>query len=119
MKSIKRGRGPSMMQGAGSIFAAVFGVIWIGIAVNVGAPPLFLLFGICFVGMAIVQAVYNFKNAAGKQRFSEYDIVDSREEGDPLDTYLKQDEGFCPYCGEAVKSDYVFCRKCGKKLEEL
>ena len=142
MKSIKRGRGPSMMQGAGSVFAAIFGVLWTIMAASMGTPPIFALFGVCFIGMAVIQAIYNFKNASSDQRFSEFDIVDSREEGDPLDAYLKRDEpqpnlsqadetessggglpqsldgGFCPYCGEAVKSDYVFCRKCGKKLQE-
>ena len=143
MKSIKRGRGPSMMQGAGSVFAAIFGVLWTIMAASMGAPPIFALFGVCFIGIAVIQAIYNFKNASSDQRFSEFDIVDSREEGDPLDAYLKRDEskpnlsqadetessgdglpqsldgGFCPYCGEAVNSDYVFCRKCGKKLQKL
>ncbi len=139
MKSIKRGRGPSMMQGAGSIFAAVFGVLWTVMAVSMGAPAIFALFGVCFIGIAVVQAVYNFKNASGGERFSEFDIVDSREEGDPIDSYFKKadrkadkaapensaldgsasedsGDGFCPYCGEPVKADYAFCRKCGKKL---
>lgn len=135
MKSIKRGRGPSMMQGAGSVFAAVFGVLWTIMAVSMGAPAIFALFGVCFIGIAVVQAVYNFKNASGGERFSEFDIVDSREEGDPMDSYFKKPDevslehsvpdgsdpgdsegGFCPYCGEPVKADYAFCRKCGKKL---
>ena len=92
MKSIKRGRGPSMMQGAGSIFAAVFGVLWTVMAVSMGAPVIFALFGVCFIGIAVVQAVYNFKNASGGERFSEFDIVDSREEGDRILILRKQME---------------------------
>lgn len=42
MKSIKPGRGPSAMGAAGSIIAAVFGLIWTGAAVSMGAPIFFL-----------------------------------------------------------------------------
>ena len=49
MKSIKRGRGPSMMNGLGSLFVSVFGVIWTIAAASMGAPWFFPLFGICFV----------------------------------------------------------------------
>lgn len=46
MKSVKPGRGPSMMGGFGGIFAAIFGVFWIGGAASIGAPAPFLLFGV-------------------------------------------------------------------------
>lgn len=84
MKSIKPGRGPSAMGAMGSIVAAVFGLIWTGAAVSMGAPIFFPLFGVVFVIMGIVQAVYNFKNATSENRYSEFDIVDSQEEPDPL-----------------------------------
>lgn len=84
MKSVKPGRGPSMMNAAGSIFAILFGIIWTAIAMSSGAPFFFSLFGICFIGLAVVQAVYNFKNATGKNRYSAFDIVDEGEENDPL-----------------------------------
>ena len=76
MKSIKPGRGPSAMGAMGSIVAAVFGLIWTGAAVSMGAPIFFPLFGVVFVIMGIVQAVYNFKNATSENRYSEFDIVD-------------------------------------------
>ena len=44
MKSIKPGRGPSMMGGLGSIFAGVFGVIWTMAAVQMGACLLYTSF---------------------------------------------------------------------------
>lgn len=84
MKSVKPGRGPSMMNAAGSIFAILFGIIWTAIAMSSGASFFFSLFGICFIGLAVVQAVYNFKNATGKNRYSAFDIVDEDEENDPL-----------------------------------
>lgn len=134
MKSIKPGRGPSMMGGVVSIAIGIFGVIWTIGAASIGGGP-FALFGVVFVIVAIVQAVYHFKNATNKNRYSSFDIVDGNEEPDPLNrrygesneaadyeqpeawTYEgKRDSSFCPYCGAKVEEEYVFCNKCGKKL---
>lgn len=127
MKSIKRGRGPSMMGGAVGIFMIGFGVVWTVIAMQ--ASPVFALFGVFWTGIAIVQTIYNFKNATGENRYSEYDITDSDEETDPfnerfgkqsdvhktIDTDETESE-FCPYCGTKVDKAYRFCNKCGKEL---
>ena len=91
---------------------------------------LFALFGIVFIVVAIVQSVYNFRNATSENRFSSFDITDASEESDPLNerfgksqynqtqtgTYQSGDSAFCPYCGTAVEEDYEYCNKCGKKL---
>ena len=129
MKSIKPGRGPSMMGGVGAVFAAIFGVIWMAAAAGMGAPPIFPLFGLVFIGMAVAGAVYNFKNATGKNRYSAFDIVDGHEEPDPLNRRFGGDDrpespeaspenafAFCPYCGAKAKEDFEFCNKCGKRL---
>ena len=147
MKSVKPGRGPSMMGGVVSVALVVFGLLWTMGASSMtssfsgigsfsdpsfgggGIDVIFPLFGVVFVFIAIVSAVYNFKNATGEQRFSEYDIVDSKEEADPLNEYfggerpsmesgdcVSEDRAFCPYCGEKVESDYRFCAGCGRKL---
>ena len=63
MKSIKPGRGPSAMGAMGSIIAVIFGIFWTIAAASMGAPFFFPLFGVLFIIMGIVQAVYNFKNA--------------------------------------------------------
>ena len=135
MRSIKPGRGPSMMGGFMGIFAAVFGVIWTLAAASMGAPFFFCLFGVMFIIIAIVQAIYNFKNATGKNRYSAYDIVDEHEETDPFNErfggsgyeepkYNDWDapgtgtSEYCPYCGARVEDDFAFCNKCGKKLPE-
>lgn len=129
MKSVKPGRGSSMMNGIGGIFAALFGVVWTWIAVSMGAPAPFALFGVVFIGMALADVVYNFHNAAGENRFSEYDITEDGEEPDPLEKRREPlpppkdaaaeagEGGFCPYCGAETETDYVFCRRCGRKLE--
>lgn len=128
MKSIKPGRGPSMMGGIMSIAMGAFGLIWTVIAVSIGGG-IFALFGVVFIVIAIVQAVYNFKNATSENRYSAFDITDSSEETDPLNERFgskaqKSDKAdasgntsvFCPYCGTKVEGDYEFCNKCGKKL---
>lgn len=133
MKSIKPGRGPSMMQGIVGIFVALFGVFWTIAAASMGGG-LFAVFGIFFVIMAIVQAVYNLKNATGENRYSVFDITDGHEEPDPFQIkygsaddrkeertadqtiYADADSSFCPYCGTKVEDDYAYCHKCGKRL---
>ena len=131
MRSIKPGRGPSMMGGVMGIFAAVFGIIWTGAAVSMGAPVFFALFGIVFIAIAIFNTVYNFKNATGENRYSLYDITEHGEEEDPLNARFganrsaeneadqqrsSKDSRFCPYCGAELQSDFVYCNSCGRKL---
>lgn len=133
MKSIKPGRGPSVMGAMGSIIAVVFGIFWTITAASMGAPMMFPVFGVFFIVMGIVQGIYHYKNATGKNRFSTFDITDESEERDPLQDLvdgknadpsrnnLKEDEArtgyqFCPYCGTKAEEDFQFCSKCGKKL---
>ena len=84
--------------------------------------------------IGIVQAVYNFKNATGKNRYSSFDIVDSQEEPDPLDQQFSGDADtpvfrdilpageelrYCPYCGAEWGEGFAFCAKCGRKLPDI
>jgi len=130
MKSIKPGRGPSMMGGVMNIAAVIFGIFWTITASSMGAG-VFSLFGLVFIAIGIVQADYNFKNATGEQRYSAYDIVESHEEPDPLnerfgeaqsepspDSAKRGESRYCPYCGAAAASDHVYCSRCGKKLPQ-
>ncbi|MGG2198537.1 MULTISPECIES: zinc ribbon domain-containing protein [Paenibacillus] len=141
MKSIKPGRGPSAMGAAGSLFAVIFGIFWTIMAFSItrDAPfPLvgivFPLFGFVFIGFGIVQAVYHFKNATGRNRMSTFDIVDADREPDPLDRFAGRpprasrgnesadrsaDSGgksFCPYCGDKIEASYRYCPKCGESV---
>lgn len=135
MKSVKPGRGPSMMGGIGSVIAGIFGIFWTIGTVSMGAPWFFSMFGIVFIGAAVVQAIYNFSNATGKNRFSEFDIVDDSEETDPMQEYINgkshgdsisesslssnsEPAAFCPYCGARLGEGFEFCSKCGKRIPD-
>lgn len=127
------------------IAMAVFGLIWTFGAVDLTAgredmvfidsfgmgtmEKIFPLFGVVFVVVALAIAIYNFKNATGKNRYSEFDIVEGDEEPDPLNerfgevdsertTWTENGEptAYCPYCGKKVDDDYAYCSRCGKKL---
>ena len=119
-----------MMSGVMCVVVGVFGVLWTIGAASIGGG-LFSLFGVLFIVVAIVNAVYNFKNATNKNRYSTFDIVEGNEEPDPLNQRYgeenyqqetatsyegKSDSEFCPYCGADVEKEFVFCNKCGKKL---
>lgn len=126
MKSIKPGRGPSLVSGFVCILAGVFGIIWTFLALSMGGGA-FALFGLIFIAIAVINAIYNFKNATGKNRYSSFDITDSGEEPDPFNErfgntingthqYAGHENRFCPWCGATAKKDFEFCNKCGKKL---
>lgn len=138
MKSIKPGRGPSGLNFVGTIGAIAFGVLWTICAFAMTADGgfgfigmIFPLFGVIFVVVGIVQAVYHYQNATGKDRYSAFDITEDGEEGDPGQRWVKGGEpwdqpgrpqppkggaGFCPYCGAKLQGDFRFCPKCGREL---
>ena len=118
MKSVKPGRGPSLLGGAASVIAAVIGVVWIAVAASMDAPVYFCLFGVVFVGLAIAHALYDLYNATAKRRFSLFDVTEEGEEPDPLahGDGSGGAEAFCPACGAKVAADDRFCRKCGREL---
>ncbi len=125
MRSIKPGRGPSMIGGIIGIFMIIFGVFWTLFTAK--ASPIFALFGVFWTGIAVTMTIYNFKNATNRNRYSVYDFTDAHEESDPLNERFGNpqidvqkendvDSKFCPYCGKPVAEDYEFCNSCGKKL---
>lgn len=129
MKSVKPGRGPSALSAITGLGVAAFGVLWTVMALVGGAGP-FALFGVIFVIIAVVQVIYNFKNATSENRYSEFDIVENNEESDPLNekfgnagndvkaTVLNSDakNNYCPFCGAPVSEAFKFCNNCGEKL---
>ncbi len=134
MKSIKPGRGPSAIGVWGSVIAIVFGIIWTVAVSGSGAPGFFPLFGVLFIITGIINGIYNYKNATGKNRYSAFDITDEGEEPDPFAIRVEQryrdgapgdftasgprttQTRFCPYCGAGLQEDFQFCPKCGRQL---
>mgnify|MGYP001701851856 CR=1 FL=1 len=73
------------------------------------------------IAFGVGQAIYNFRNAKGENRYSAFDIVDSDEEDDPLNRrygarHEDAADSYCPYCGAPAEEGFAFCRRCGKKL---
>ena len=128
MKSIKRGRGPSFMNGVGSLIFSVLGILMMltvsSMSSDFGGTHFFLLFLGMIVLWSVCIAIYNFKNASGKNRYSEYDVTDSFEEPDPLNQHfsatsappMDSSDGYCPYCGAIVQVDFEYCARCGRRL---
>ena len=144
MKSIKPGRGRSGMNFMNSVFSIVFGVIWTLIAIFMASGAMvvggvfgisaliFPLFGVVFIINGIVHAMYHYRHATGKDRYSEFDITEDGEEGDPGQRWVKGVEpwdkpkppsqppksgaDFCPYCGARTQDGFRFCPKCGREL---
>ena len=123
MKSIKPGRGPSMMGGVVGIFLICFGIFWTVLAAM--ANGFFAIFGVLWTCAAVAMTVYHFKNATGKHRYSAYDVVDANEEPDPLNARFAAStepeksnaaSRFCPHCGAGVEPSFKFCNHCGQKL---
>lgn len=135
-KSIKPGRGPSAMGAAGSVGVGIFGIFWTIMAASMGAPIFFVFFGIVFVGIAILQAIYHYKNATGKNRMSIYEITDTIDEPDPFDKFINNEQqqemnqyqeqtshassySYCPYCGNKLNhNSYRYCPKCGEEIKQ-
>ncbi|HHW32235.1 MAG TPA: zinc ribbon domain-containing protein [Clostridiaceae bacterium] len=153
MKSIKPGRGPSGLSFIGSVFSIIFGVFWTIMAFKITSfspfgivGTIFPLFGISFIIYGIFQAVYHYRNATGKDRYSIFDITGPHEEGDPSERWIRknlaeenqydyreekqygdkyfsqqdlseQEYNYCPHCGLKLQKIYNFCPNCGEKLK--
>lgn len=114
------------MGGIIGIAVVLFGVFWTVMAIAGGAwfmAP----FGLIFIAIAVVNTIYNFKNATGKNRYSQYDITDENEEPDPWNEKFGDNDKsefsepikkgrYCPYCGTKNEENYKFCTDCGKEL---
>ena len=130
MHSLKPGRAPSMLGGIAGLIVAGFGVIWTISALSMGAPWPFALFGVFFILLAVVGAIYNFANATRRNRFSAFDVTSHHEEPDPLNQRFgnpnppaaaasparKYPGRFCPFCGQAVTDESNYCPHCGKDI---
>jgi hypothetical protein len=139
MYSIKPGRGPSLMGAIGGVAVAVVGVGWTLMAVRMGAPVFFALFGVVFVFLALVGVIYNLFNATQKNRMSAFDVTSDDDEPDPIATAMGHapDQAatrpaghaavdaeldtssaarFCPTCGAPLIGGEDHCPYCGTRF---
>ena len=126
MKSIKPGRYNSGQGIIASIIGLVFAIFWTYTAATMGAPVIFPIFGIGFIILMVTELIKNIHNFTNRNRYSEFDIVDSQQEPDPWNAQFHsagtmshtEENGsmYCPYCGYRISREFEYCPKCGKKL---
>ena len=119
------------MGALGSVIAVVFGIFWTVSAASMGAPSPSPSSACCSLSWASSRPSTISKNAAGKKRYSAFDIVDGEEEPDPLNQRLAASPGgrghvrtggplrYCPYCGAKLGDSYTFCGHCGKRAPDV
>lgn len=117
MKSVKPGRGPSALTGLMCLAVAALAVIWTISALSMGAG-IMVPFGIIFVLISLGVGIYQLYNAAAQNRMSDFDIVDGKEEPDPLNRRFGSAPRFCPHCGEQLPENARYCPGCGEKAEQ-
>ena len=108
-----------------TVFGLVFSIFWCIAAASMGAWFM-LIFGIPFVGMMIYRLVlclqYTKEDKKKTQEpwerpatgWTTYQQNEPRWESS--DTRQSRGNGYCPYCGAAVESDFEYCPKCGRKM---
>lgn len=113
----ERKAGKAMSVGS-SVFGLIFAIAWCVIAVSMGAGFM-LIFGLPFVGMMgyrLYVLLQVSKEEPGKGKPSEpWDRPDSTPRAPTGNSTAGN--GFCPYCGSAVQTDFEFCPKCGRRLK--
>lgn len=108
MRSIKPGRGLSLIGGIVAAFVALAGAGWTIIAFSLGMPWFFGLPGVGFTIVTLCIAAYHIRNAVSKHRFSAFDVVEGREEPDPLNQRFGNPR-YCRQCGVSLPGDANFC----------
>lgn len=97
------------------ICAIVFVVIWCALAAAMSAWFM-LLFGLPLLGFMIFRLCVCIRPAREKSREADPWDQPPRPRDPVCNAGAGRGEGFCPYCGEAVKGQFVFCPKCGRRL---
>ena len=137
MKSMKGGRGPSIIRAVALFGIAVLAMVALG---QSGTPGSVAYAGVkyertslllvIFILMAICGGIWFLYRAFAQNRPSETDAAGGDEEPDPLNEHSREEDDaesteeaaaagsrFCPGCGNAVPEDANFCSHCGKELK--
>lgn len=136
MKSMKGGRGPSVIRAVALFGIAVLAMVALG---QSGTPGSVAYAGVkyertslllvIFILMAICGGIWFLYRAFAQNRPSETDVTGGDEEPDQLNEHSRSENDaestekeaaggrYCPGCGQAVPEDANFCSHCGKELK--
>ncbi len=137
MKSMKGGRGPSIIRAVALFGIAALAMVALG---QSGTPGSVAYAGVkyertslllvIFILMAVCGGIWFLYRAFAQNRPSETDVTGADEEPDPLNRYSRGEDDaesaeeaaaagsrYCPNCGRAVQEDANFCSHCGKELK--
>jgi hypothetical protein len=120
-------RSSYFVEGVIAVLLALLGLIW---TVNVvsrlsSREDMLASFGVLFICVAVVIAVYCFKKAAEAGRCeNEYDneiiknisLTDGKAGNYGKKETHEEKEKFCPHCGTPASGYFDTCLNCGKKL---
>ena len=138
MKSMKGGRGPSIVRAAALFGVAVIAMVVLGQSKMPGSVAYAgvkyertSLLLVIFILMAVCGGIWFLYRAFAQNRPSETDAAGGDEEPDPLNEYFHgkyevESTGspaakggiYCPYCGKPIQADFAFCSHCGKELKK-
>ena len=129
MKSIKPGRGPSLLSGIATLIGIAVIICFAAMAIKMRQTFFLIIAGFILL-VYICFTIYHFSNAIKKNRHSILYIEDDRESnsspsaepkepsallnGKPIDGVAPR---YCPYCGKDTESDFLYCKFCGRKLK--
>ena len=128
--AVKPGRAPSLLGALASLGISIVGVVMLISAFRKG-EAFVILFMVVFCTIAISGLIYNVYNAFERNRFSQYDLVPSAQEPDPLAGALGYENpaasrqpasrrrfpgNHCPFCGAQAAETVDFCPSCGKDI---
>ena len=99
-----------------SVFGLVFAVFWCIAAASMGAGFM-LIFGIPFVGLMAFRLVMISKHGESKSKSQVGKETDPWDRPQQPTQTGEGENGFCPYCGSSVEERFVYCPKCGRKLQ--
>ena len=113
MKSIKPGRGPSLIACIMDIiigaYCILFSIIMFCFSGGDSIGIVFVLFGVISIPITVISALNHFRNAIGKGRFS-IDPLKDRLLNYKHEDITKgiSDSSFCPYCGTKVMDNFEY-----------
>src|SRR5262245_23173102 len=123
--AVKPGRVPSLIGAVASIGVGAIGILELLKALDT-RDPYKILFMVVFCFIAFSGAFYRLYNVTQRNRFSNYELVQSAQEPDPFARALGYETTpaprrrfpgeHCPFCGASAPRTVDLCPSCGKDI---